>query len=69
MSTEKKGSTALQRHVQAYPPPKYYRLVEAYSKCNEISKSEVVNKALKEYFDKMPDEDRQRIVNVSNNHY
>ena len=69
MSNEKKVSTSLQRHIQAYPSPKYFLLVEAMSKTNAISKSEVVNRALREYFDRMPDQERQRIVNVSKNSY
>lgn len=69
MANGKKVSTSLQRHIQAYPSPKYYLLVEAMSKANDISRSEVVNKALREYFDRMPEQERQRIVNVSKNSY
>lgn len=66
---EKPKSASLQRHVQAYPPPKYYRLVDAMSKCENISRSEVVNQAVKEYFDRMPEQDRQRILQQGSNHY
>jgi hypothetical protein len=69
MANERKVSTSLQRHIQAYPSPKYFLLVEAMSKADAISKSEVVNKALREYFDRMPEQERQRIVNVSKNSY
>ena len=65
----KKKSVALQRHIQAYPTPKYFTLVDAMSKCREISKSEVVNTAVKEYFDRMPEQERQRILTIGKNTY
>lgn len=68
-NSPKKKSVALQRNIHAYPPPKYYTLVDAMSKCREISKSEVVSIALKEYFDRMPEGERQTILTLGRNHY
>lgn len=65
----KQKSAALLRHVQSYPPPKYFGLILAMAKCDEISKSEVINIAVKQYFDSMPTEERMRIIQQSKNSY
>ena len=65
----KQKSAALQRHVQAYPPPKYFGLILAMAKCDAISKSEVINIAVKQYFDNLPQDEKTRIIQQSKNTY
>jgi hypothetical protein len=65
----KKKSAAIERRVQAYPPPKYHKLTEAYAKATGITQSEVVTTALKDFFDKMPECERSRIISVSKHSY
>ncbi len=48
--------------VKSYVKPRYYRLVNGYASLNEVSKSRVVNQALKKFFDEMSEEDRQRMM-------
>lgn len=73
MATDKKTykSTreALKRRVHSYPPPKYHNLTVAYASVNEMRKSEVVTQALKEFFDRMPKQEQERILQQSKNHY
>lgn len=66
---KKHRSSSLDRHISVYPHPKYYNMVVALANCEEMSKSEVINTALKEYFDRMPESERQRIISVSKNRY
>lgn len=51
-ANNEKKSDALNRHVQAYPSPKYHTLVVEHAKAVG-TKSEVVCEALKQYFDNM----------------
>lgn len=67
--TNTKKSTALERRLQGYPPPKYHRLTEAYAKATGVTKSEVVTIALKNFFDRMPEGERARIISASKHHY
>lgn len=60
---------ALKRQIHTYPPPKYHTLTVAYAKVNEMRKSEVVIQALKEFFDRMPKQEQERILSLSKNHY
>jgi F0F1-type ATP synthase gamma subunit len=60
---------ALKRRVQSYPPQKYHRLTVAYAEFNEMRKSEVVIQAIKEFFDKMPKQEQERILNRSKHNY
>ena len=69
MEGNKKRSSALDRRVQFYPPPKYSELTRAYSKVNEMKDSEVAKIALKEFFDRMPEAERRRILTQSKHSY
>ena len=60
---------ALKRRVHSYPPPKYHILTVAYAAANEMRKSEVVTQALKEFFDRMPKQEQERILRQGRNHY
>jgi hypothetical protein len=60
---------ALKRRVHSYPPPKYHTLTVAYAAANEMRKSEVVTQALKEFFDRMPKQEQERILRQGRNHY
>jgi hypothetical protein len=60
---------ALKRRVHSYPPPKYHNLTVAYAAANEMRKSEVVTQALKEFFDRMPKHEHDRILRHGKNHY
>lgn len=44
-------SVAHARRVVTYPPPKYFKLLNAYADTHEVSKSEVLSDALKAFFD------------------
>jgi hypothetical protein len=56
------GSSSLDRRVQAYLPPKYHQLFTSLTQTNEMGESEMVNVIVREYFDKMPDHERQRLL-------
>ncbi|MCA6489082.1 MAG: hypothetical protein IM569_13610 [Chitinophagaceae bacterium] len=60
---------ALKRRVHSYPPPKYHSLTVAYATVNEMRKSEVVTQALKEFFDRMPKPEQERILKQSRHQY
>lgn len=60
---------ALKRRVHSYPPPKYHSLTVAYASLNEMRKSEVVTQALKEFFDRMPKPEQERILRQSKHHF
>jgi hypothetical protein len=66
---KKTKSVALQRRVQGYPPPRYHNLLLAKSKCDGLSESAIVTEAVKQYFDSMPEQERQRITQFSKNSY
>lgn len=68
MSNQKK-SAAIERRVQGYPPPKYHGLTEAYAKVSGMAVSGVVTQAIKEFFDRMPEGERKRIINQSKHSY
>ena len=58
-----------ERRLQCYTSPHYTGLTKAYAKVNEMTESKVVNLALKCFFDKMPDSEKQKIITTSKNHY
>jgi len=64
-----KNSAALERRVQVYPPPKYSALVKAMSKAEKISESEVVSTAIKDFFDRMPEDIKERLRTLSKHSY
>lgn len=55
-------TAAQKRRLQAYPPPRVHSLLVAYSVFYEVRKSEIVSTAIKEFFDRMPASDRERIL-------
>lgn len=62
-----------ERKLIAYPSSKYAKLVRAEAIVNEESNSDVVTKALKMYFDRLPVADQSRILQqaaqISKNSY
>ena len=50
---KKYKNSSNERKVQAYPSPKYYKLIEDYSRNNNISASAIACKAIKQFFDKL----------------
>ncbi|QTE37481.1 hypothetical protein J3L18_31030 [Mucilaginibacter gossypii] len=60
-------SIALERKVTAYPDPKYHRLLMASSKIDGVSVSELVGKAIKSFFDGMPERDIEELMSKSKN--
>lgn len=56
-------------HVTAYLDPYLKRLVDADKIVNGCSKSEIVNKALRAHYDKLPERERQSIIDRSKNFY
>jgi hypothetical protein len=73
MAKEKKTyqstKDALKRRVYSYPSPKYHSLTVGYASLNEIRKSDVVKQAIKEFFDRMPKQEQERIMRHGKNHY
>ena len=57
-----KKNKALERRVVSYPSPKVFNLVDKYSEVNEMTRSETVALALRQFFDQMPAEQRNRIL-------
>ena len=69
MSEQKKHTTrssALQREWQFYAPPKYDHLLHCLRAVNEMGKSETVNFIVRQFFDKMPKEELERIMHYTN---
>lgn len=64
-----KSNPALERRLQAYPPPKYHLLTKAYAQVNEMKDSETVSFIIKDFFDRMPEQERQRLIDKSRHHY
>lgn len=60
---------ALKRRVYSYPSPKYHTLTVGYAQLNEMPKSEVVKQAIKEFFDRMPKPEQERIMKHGKHHY
>jgi hypothetical protein len=69
MSANNKKSVSLERRMQTYPPPKYHTLAVAFAKTNEMRESEAVSFIIKDFFDRMPESERQRILHLSKNTY
>lgn len=68
---DKKRSIAHQRMVKAYPPPKYYALLEDFRVANEMGRSETLSFIVRHFFDTMPPAEIARIRGraVSRNSY
>lgn len=48
--------------IDAYLRPKLYSYTVGYAKLNEMSRSNVINIAVKSFFDSMPDDLKHRIL-------
>ena len=63
-------SVSHDRKVCAYLTPKNDAIFNAYSSVEGVGKSELVNMAIKEYFQKFPPEKRQQYISAhSKNSY
>lgn len=49
----------------AYPNPIYTRMLDAYSKENNVSKSQIITNSIKQFFDKLPNETRAKYLKNS----
>lgn len=56
-------SVALDRKINAYPSPVNHKLLVAESELNGVSRSSIVDKALKLYYEGMPEVDRRKLLN------
>lgn len=56
---------AKDKSVRAYLPPFYDRLVEAQAEYTGESKSSIAAAAIKEKFDRMPIQERERILKIT----
>lgn len=54
------------RVVHSYLKPKNYMLLTGYAEINEMSRSRVVNMAVKCFFDTLPTEIKERVVKYGN---
>lgn len=57
-----KKNKALERRVVSYPSPKVFNLVDRYAEVNEMTRSETVALALRQFFDQMTPEQKIRIL-------
>jgi len=64
-----KNNRFKERRVQGYPPPIYCKLTQGYAAANGITESKVVSEALKQFFDGMPQRERERFLSVSKHSY
>ena len=53
------------KSIRAYLPPLYARLAKGYAEYTGLSESSVVADAVKEKFDKMPIQERDRILSLT----
>lgn len=60
-----KRTDAKRRHYEAYPPEKYYSLLENYRSANEMGKSETLNFIIRHFFDNLPKSEIDRIRSVA----
>lgn len=65
----KKRSCSHENYISAYVDPYIYKVVVADNKVNGISKSELVNRALRAHYEKMPERERQSMIERSKNTY
>jgi hypothetical protein len=66
---QKKNYRQWKNQVRATLSPKYQHLVKSYADINGMAISEVVGTAVRTYFDKLPDQDRHRVIAHGKNHY
>lgn len=55
------------RAVKAYPPPLYARLLAAHAEYTGESISGTVVTAIKQFFEKMPQQERDNVMRISKN--
>ncbi len=65
----KKKSVAIERRVQCYPPPVYHKLTVGYAAVNGMTESKVISQALKDFFDRMPQQEKERLLSASKHSY
>ena len=64
MGPGKKVSVAVERVIKAYPPDRYRKLTLAYSEYTGDSVSGVVVTAVREFFDRMPLQEKDKILTL-----
>jgi len=67
MDEKSRRSSSLDRQIQTYPHPHYYKLSIGFAKNNLISKGEAVEVAIKYFFDSMPEAKRNELIRVYDN--
>jgi hypothetical protein len=66
-SHKNKVDTSLNgQRLCSYPNEPYNKLLDNYSKQNELSKSKVISKAIKKFFDTMPNEIKANYLKPKN---
>lgn len=50
------------RKVSIYPSPVMHKLLLAESELTEISRSSIMTEALKQYYDRMPESEKRRLL-------
>ena len=58
-------TSAQKRRMRCYPPPKYFTLIKAYQVVNEMGESEVMTTIIRDFFDRMPEQDRESLIKKS----
>lgn len=62
MAETKRVNTTVARIIKAYPPDRIVRLTNAYADYMGDSVSGVTSTALKEFFDKIPPQEKEKIL-------
>jgi hypothetical protein len=65
----RKVCTSWKNQIRLTPPPKYKNLIHAMAQENDDSISETAAYILKDYFDRMPAHQRQKLLQKSKHHY
>lgn len=58
-------SVSKEREQSYYAQPQIKRMLDAYVSITKESKSSVVNEALKEKFNSLPAQEKERLINLS----
>lgn len=53
------------REERCYIKPQMKELLKGYALKNGISKSQVMNRALKQVFDKIPSQEKEQLINLA----
>jgi hypothetical protein len=56
-----KKSVTLERAIMTYPPPLYCQYVRNYAEVRGKSESKIVSEAIKQYFDGMPESEKNKL--------